>query len=127
MTQKFSQEIIEKAASEIAVGLANGFAVLFSGEEKEQEPGKEPGKEPPRRIRRARGHATATAPPKERAPSEDDVKKVIANVIQEFDNEGAFDVLEPFGVRKVKQLKPDQFADVIAAAKKYLEEDDPNG
>lgn len=79
----------------------------------------------PRRRRRAPAPA---APPAERGPSLDDVKKAIAEVIEEFDNEGAFDILEKFGVRKARQLKPEQYADAIAAAKKMLEEDDdPNG
>lgn len=61
---------------------------------------------------------------KKRGPTEDDVKTVLAKVIDEYDVEGALDVLEDFDVKKASQLKPEQYADVIAAAEKYLEEDE---
>lgn len=53
-------------------------------------------------------------------PCLDDVRTAIGNVIERLDNEGAFAVLEKFNVRKLKQLKPEQYADVIAVADKML-------
>ena len=115
----------QKAIEEFATAFATAFAIFFAAAVTPTAPAGDEETPKPRRRRRASAPAD---PPAERGPSLDDVKKAIAEVIEEFDNEGAFDILEKFGVRKARQLQPEQYADVIAAAKKFLEQDDdPNG
>ena len=135
MSEKFSQETIEKAASEIAVGLANGFAVLF-GASTDAPPAANAGvldgttaaggKKRKARRRKPKADAPAAAPEPE-GPTIEQVRKKILDVIEDFGNDGAAEVLEDFGVKKISELDAEQYEAVIEAATKYLADDDGDG
>ena len=52
----------------------------------------------------------------------DDVRDTMLKVIEEFSQEDAVDVIKTFDVKRVSELAEDQYADVIAALKKVLED-----
>lgn len=68
----------------------------------------------------AAGIATATTASPSELSFDADLKPVILKLIASKGNAAAVDVLAKFGVAKATQLKPEQFADALAAFKAAL-------
>jgi hypothetical protein len=103
---------------------------VLEGLDEEEEEEEEEETEPPPRSRKKAGRKKKGRKPKKAAgrkkkkPGLDDVREAFVAVIEEYGDEGAEAVLKPFDVTKVSELDPDDFEDAIAAAQKYLEEDE---
>ena len=126
MSTKIDPKAVEKAGGLFAQGFAALFTSLFGTESTEAAPPASPTAGAStgngRRARRRKPAAEAAAELK--GPKIEEVRKKILDVIEEFGNEGAAEVLEPFGVKKISELDAEQYGAVIEGATKYLADDD---
>ena len=122
---------MKKAIEQFAASVID-FLIVCQGTEpakaeKEKRPRGRPRKTPPAPPTPAEATA-APAEVNQATPQKDpvlsDVMAVFHRVIDEFDDQGATDILADFGVQRVRELRPDQFGPAIAAAEKYLKEDE---
>ena len=63
---------------------------------------------------------SSTSKKSDKAPSREEVRDALKEVQKKHDAQTARDVLAEFGVPGISALEEDQYADVIAAAKKAL-------
>ena len=127
MSDKTPQETIDKAGALFASAFAVLLGIGAASADAAAPPastGKGKGRQR-RAQRRPKGDAPAApAAPKDDGPKIEDVRKKVLDVIEEFGNDGATEVLEEFGVKKISELDAAQYPAVIEAATKYLLDDD---
>lgn len=70
----------------------------------------------------AKKEAAAKKAAEPKPPTIDEVRDSLRRCIDLGDNDAATEVLEPFGVKKISDAEPDDFAAIIEAAEKYLDE-----